>query len=160
MPNKVPVSWGLVVRKHDFVPYVTNNKSADQPAHQHLSYSLSEKLNSCSCYMPKFSIIRGSRGCAGEFGTPRSLKSNKAIRFLSNTYPHPLQNHKATKPAFDVGPSSDPLLVVFGSSLPLSTEIKGGGGHACQSWTPSDKTFKASLYFIAIKLEKCPRRHA
>ena len=31
---------------------------------------------------------------------------NKAIGFLSNTGPDLLENHKATKPAFNVGPSS------------------------------------------------------
>ena len=33
-------------------------------------------------------------------------KSQKNIGFLSNTGPDPLKNHKATKPAFNVGPSS------------------------------------------------------
>ena len=31
---------------------------------------------------------------------------SKNIRFLSNTGPDPLKNNKATKPAFNVGPSS------------------------------------------------------
>ena len=30
---------------------------------------------------------------------------NTKIGFLSNTGPDPLKNHKATKPAFNVGPS-------------------------------------------------------
>ena len=34
------------------------------------------------------------------------LKNYKAIELLSNTDPDPLENHKATKPAFNVGPSS------------------------------------------------------
>ena len=67
-----------------------------------------------------------------------------------------LENHKATKPAFNVEPSSahqrntilmefrwrandDPLIVVFGSSLSSST--KKTTYKKCQSWTPSDKTF-------------------
>ena len=32
-------------------------------------------------------------------------KNHKNIVFLSNTGPDPLKNHKATKPAFNVGPS-------------------------------------------------------
>ena len=45
------------------------------------------------------------------------LKNHKDIRFLSNTGMDPMNNHKATKPAFNDGP----LLVVFGTSL-LSTK--------------------------------------
>ena len=33
-------------------------------------------------------------------------KNDKSIGFLSNTGPDPLKNHKATKPTFNVGPSS------------------------------------------------------
>ena len=46
----------------------------------------------------------GSRGGGGgETGGP-DTKYTK-IGFLSNTGPDPLKNHKATKPAFKVGPS-------------------------------------------------------
>ena len=41
--------------------------------------------------------------------TPPPLKNHKNIGFLSNlsnTGPDPLENHKAAKPAFNVGPSS------------------------------------------------------
>ena len=46
-----------------------------------------------------------------------------SLRFLSNTGPDPLGNHKATKSVFNVGPHRPfrwrddygPLLVVFGS---------------------------------------------
>ena len=34
------------------------------------------------------------------------LKNYTAIGFLSNTDLDPLENHKATKPSFNVGPSS------------------------------------------------------
>ena len=34
------------------------------------------------------------------------LKNQENVGFLSNTGPYPLKNHKATKPAFNVGPSS------------------------------------------------------
>ena len=51
------------------------------------------------------------------------LKNHKNIGFLSNTGPDPLKNHKATKPAFNVGIAfrgrvdDGPLIVVlFGSS--------------------------------------------
>ena len=51
------------------------------------------------------------------------LQDHKIIGFLSNTSPDPLNNHKATKPAFNVGPSlafrwwayDGSLLMVFGS---------------------------------------------
>ena len=66
-----------------------------------------------------------------------AVKNHKNIGFLSHSGPDPLNNHKATKPTFNVRPSSArqrnaikfhwkadgaPLIVVFGSSLPLSTK--------------------------------------
>ena len=44
----------------------------------------------------------------GKFRVPPSppLEHHIAIGFLSNTSPDTLENHKATKPAFNVGPSS------------------------------------------------------
>ena len=48
--------------------------------------------------------IRGSRG-GGTGGTdphPPHLENHKAIGFLSNIGPDPLENHKATKPAFNI----------------------------------------------------------
>ena len=36
----------------------------------------------------------------------RGLKNHKNKGFLGNNGPDPLKNHKATKPAFNVGPSS------------------------------------------------------
>ena len=38
-------------------------------------------------------------------GSGPPLKNHKNIGFLSNTSPYPLKNHKAPKPAFNVGPS-------------------------------------------------------
>ena len=59
-------------------------------------------------------------------------KITKNIGLLSNTGLDPLKNHKATKQAFTVEPSSarqfrwradnDPLIVLFGSSVPSSTK--------------------------------------
>ena len=45
----------------------------------------------------------GSRGGWGDrvSGPP---KKHKNLGFLSNTGPDPLKNHKATKPAFNIGP--------------------------------------------------------
>ena len=37
---------------------------------------------------------------------PHPPEKSQNIGFLSNTGPDPLKNHKATKPAFNVGPSS------------------------------------------------------
>ena len=42
----------------------------------------------------------------GTGGSGHPLKYQKAIQFLNKTGPDPLKNHKATKPAFNVGPSS------------------------------------------------------
>ena len=39
-------------------------------------------------------------------GPDHPLKNHENIAFLSNTGPDPLKNHKATKPAFNVGLSS------------------------------------------------------
>ena len=44
------------------------------------------------------------QGGGGGIRTP--LKNHKNIGFLSNTGSDPLKNHKATKPAFKVGPPS------------------------------------------------------
>ena len=64
------------------------------------------------------------------------LKNHNNIGFPSNTGPDPLKNHKATKPAFNVGPSwalqrnaiqmafcwradDGPLIVIFWIPSPL-----------------------------------------
>ena len=81
--------------------------------------------------------MRGSRGVRTPHppSTHTPLKNHKNIGFPSNT-----ENHEATKPAFNVGPSSarqqnaikmafrwraddGPLIVAFGSSLPSLTKI-------------------------------------
>ena len=48
----------------------------------------------------------GSRGVTRGMDPPPPLKNQKNIGFSSNTGLAPLKNHKATKPAFNVGPSS------------------------------------------------------
>ena len=59
----------------------------------------------------------------GTWGPDHTLKNHKKIGFLGLTVPDPLKNHKATKPAFNVGPSSaSHIMVVFKSSLPSSTK--------------------------------------
>ena len=47
--------------------------------------------------------MRGSRW--GGTGVPDPPENAQNIGFLSNTGPNPLNNHKATKLAFNVGPS-------------------------------------------------------
>ena len=42
----------------------------------------------------------------GGEGGPDPLNNHTNIGFLRNTGPDPPKNHKATKPAFNVGPSS------------------------------------------------------
>ena len=44
----------------------------------------------------------GDRGS----GPPPPPEKLQNIGFFSNTRPDPLKNHKATKPAFNIGPSS------------------------------------------------------
>ena len=46
------------------------------------------------------------RGSEGGQGVRCPLKNHKDLDFLSNTSPDPRKNHKATKPAFNVEPSS------------------------------------------------------
>ena len=78
--------------------------------------------------------MRGSRGVCGGWGwqgVRDPLKNLLNIGFLSDTGPDSLKNHIATKPAFNVWPSSayrcsvddGPLIMVFGSSHQLT---KGG----------------------------------
>ena len=50
--------------------------------------------------------MRKSRGGGGTGGPTSPLENHKNIGFLSNYGPDPLKNHKATKPAFNVGLSS------------------------------------------------------
>ena len=74
-------------------------------------------------------------GCKGGHGVRTPPENYKNIGFLSNKGPHPLKNHKATKPAVNFGSLSarqrsaikmafrwraddGPLLVAIGSSLP------------------------------------------
>ena len=45
-------------------------------------------------------------GGGGGQGVRTPPEKSQKIGFLSNTGPDPLKNHKATKPAFTVGPSS------------------------------------------------------
>ena len=56
-----------------------------------------------SLHTRKF-CIGGSRGGTG--GPDPPPENHKNIGFLCNTGPDPLKFHKATKPAFNVGPSS------------------------------------------------------
>ena len=50
-------------------------------------------------------IMCRSRG-GGDRGPDPSPEKSKKIGFFSNTGVDPLKNHKATKPAFNIGPSS------------------------------------------------------
>ena len=92
----------------------------------------------------------GSREGKG-FGSPL-LKNHKAIGFLSNIGVDPLENHKTTKPAFNVGPlpakrhlmafrwwvDNGPLLVIFGYPSPLHINKKQQQKTLTKlSWTPS-----------------------
>ena len=56
--------------------------------------------------MKRVKGMRGSRGGGGGDRGSGRLENKKNIEFLSNTGPDPLKNHKTTKPALNVGPSS------------------------------------------------------
>ena len=94
----------------------------------------------CVCVLSVFCCLFTMCGSRGDTPPPNPLKNHKAKGYYSNTGPNPLKN-KATKLAFNVGPSSvrrrniikmafrwrvddDPLLVVLGSFLPSSTKRK------------------------------------
>ena len=51
---------------------------------------------------PPYADLEGGGGGR----TPPPLKNHKNIGFLSNSGLDPMKNYKATKPAFNVGPSS------------------------------------------------------
>ena len=70
-----------------------------------LIYIMDKLVYYCLIYTPKCSVMCGSRGGGGTGGLDPPEKSQN-IGFLSNTGPDPLKNHKATMPAFNVGPSS------------------------------------------------------
>ena len=91
----------------------------------------------------------GSRwGWQGVRSPPHpSLKNHKNLGFLAIQVWVPLKNNKATKPAFNVGPSSarqknaikwrfagGPMMAPL---IPSSTKKK----ITCQIWAPSNKTF-------------------
>ena len=80
----------------------------------------------CILYIPS-KAMRGPRGGTGG-PDPLPLKKHKNIGFLSNTGPDPLNNYKASKPAFNVEPSSlrQRNAILNGESLitdAISTEI-------------------------------------
>ena len=50
--------------------------------------------------------MRGPRGGGGPDPPTPTLNKYKNIGFLSNTDPDPMNNHKDTKPAFNIEPSS------------------------------------------------------
>ena len=83
--------------------------------------------------------IHGQMQRGGGHGVSTPPENSQKIGFLSCTGPDPLKNHKATKPAFNVGPSSarqrnaiemafhwqvedGPFIVIFGSSISSSTK--------------------------------------
>ena len=101
----------------------------------------------------------GSRGGTWVWTPPHThthtWKITKNLGFLSkkcNTSPDPLKNHKATKPAFNVGPSSprqrndgDPLIMVFRSSLASSIKKRSN-----LFGPPSDKIFWVRALTIPV----------
>ena len=118
----------------------------------------------------------GGQGVRTPPPPPKKKKKSQNYKVSnSNTGPDSLKNHKVTKPAFNVGPSSarhrnaissstrqrnaikiafrwladdGPLIVECGSSLPSSTK------KSFLSWTPSDKTF--TIHVCSGNTVLCP----
>ena len=67
---------------------------------------MEKKVTSTRNTIKWFSSCADPEGRTGGPDPPPPLKNHKNIGFLSNTGPDPLKNHKATKPAFNVRPSS------------------------------------------------------
>ena len=60
----------------------------------------------CSTCMPKSVLMHMPFANPERAEGVRTLENHKAKGFLSNTGSDPLENHKGTKPAFNVGPTS------------------------------------------------------
>ena len=75
------------------------------------------------------------------FGPSSARQETPFHRPASETTFHRPASKTPFKCPFAGGPVDGPLLVVFGSSLPSSTKKKKKKKQ-CQSWTPSDKTFR------------------
>ena len=91
-----------------------------------------------------------------------TLKNHKNIGFQSNTGPDPMTNHKAIKPAFNVGPSSvrQQNALLAGRRWPaysdiwlvlLSLSSTKKQNKKRQRWTPSNKTPLISAWGTHIK---------
>ena len=68
--------------------------------------AISSKISSAGVIHKQVRIQRGGGGGRGSRPHRTPLKNHNHIGFICNTGPDPLKNHKATKPAFNVGPSS------------------------------------------------------
>ena len=103
------------------------------------SYSENRKYHNYGSQTNIWAHGRIQRGGGGR-GPDPPLKNHNNIGFLCNTGPEPVRNRKATKPAFNAGPSSarqrntismafrwraddGPFIAVFGSSIPSSTNF-------------------------------------
>ena len=74
-----------------------------------LHYEQMKKVGSKDCMAVIYYLdnrVRIQRGAGGPEPPPPQKKNHKNIGFLCNIGPDRLNNHKATKPAFNVGPSS------------------------------------------------------
>ena len=61
-------------------------------------------LINCSQLLLSCADPEDGGGGGGGQGVRTPLKNHKNIGFLSNTGPGPLKYHRATKPAFNIGP--------------------------------------------------------
>ena len=116
------------------------NKNSKQPVFTKLVSKLMRLV--LIAYMTKHqgykTFMGGSRGVGT--GGPNPPEKSQKYRFFSNIGPDRLKNHKATKPAFNVGP----ILAHFDLYLDQSSRLHHLKNKTKkkprQSWTPTGKT--------------------
>ena len=100
------------------------------------------------CHHSELHRMRESRG--GDRGSAPSAEKSQKYSFFRNTSPDSLKNQANIQCWAIIGLRADdgPLLMVFGSSLPLQ-KLK-------MNWTPSDKTSAyASIQENGANLQSC-----
>ena len=100
------VDWEKELKRTNIettIPINSSKKQRLRQATKNLA-SLSIWADSLKPCLPAHARIQ--RGGGGQSDWTTHLKNHKNIGFLSNTGPDPLENHKATKQAFNVGSSS------------------------------------------------------
>ena len=94
--------WKLAtIKMHRFARIITEPVEKEPIEHIYQSLGIGNHSVDCTVLKPSCAVSEGEMG-SGLLPPPAPWKSQ------SNTSPAPLKNHKATKPAFNVGPSGPP----------------------------------------------------